>query len=63
MSTDTITGFAGAALPAGIDARDFALTDQSGRRTALADFRGQVTVLDPASEKAAFWQAPVMLLP
>src|SRR5438105_12074279 len=45
VSTDTVTGFAGAALPAGIGARDFALTDQSGRRTSLADFRGQVAVL------------------
>jgi hypothetical protein len=23
----------------------------------------QVTVLNPASQKAAFWQAPVMLVP
>jgi hypothetical protein len=23
----------------------------------------QVTVLDPAGEKAAFWQAPIMLVP
>jgi hypothetical protein len=23
----------------------------------------QVTVLDPTSQKAAFWQAPVMLVP
>ncbi len=26
-------------------------------------YRCQVTVLDPAAQKAAFWQAPVMLVP
>jgi protein SCO1 len=37
--------FDGAALPAGARARDFTLTDQSGRRVSLSDYRGQVTVL------------------
>ena len=26
-------------------------------------YKCQVSVIDPASQKAAFWQAPVMLLP
>src|SRR2546428_3381344 len=45
VSTDSISGFAGAALPAAAPARDFALTDQSGRRVSLEAFRGQATVL------------------
>jgi protein SCO1/2 len=39
------TGFDGAALPTGIAAPGFALTDQHGRRVALADYRGQVVIL------------------
>jgi protein SCO1 len=39
------SGFDGAALPAGVPARPFALTDQSGRAVSLASYRGQVTVL------------------
>ena len=27
------------------------------------EYNCQVTVLDPTSQKAAFWQAPVMLIP
>jgi hypothetical protein len=27
------------------------------------EYTCQVTLLDPASQKAAFWQAPVMLIP
>ena len=27
------------------------------------EYQCQVTVIDPAGEKAAFWQAPVMLVP
>jgi protein SCO1 len=38
-------GFDGAALPTGIPAPGFALTDQQGRRVALADYRGQVVIL------------------
>jgi protein SCO1/2 len=38
-------GFAGAALPGGIRAPDFTLTDQAGRPTTLAGLRGQVAVL------------------
>jgi protein SCO1/2 len=38
-------GFAGAALPAGVPARDFTLEDQSGRRVSLAGYRGQVVIL------------------
>jgi protein SCO1/2 len=37
--------FDGAALPANTPARDFALTDQAGRRVALSSLRGQVTIL------------------
>jgi protein SCO1 len=45
VGTDSVSGFAGAALPAGVPAHDFTLTDQSGRRVSLAAFRGQATVL------------------
>jgi protein SCO1/2 len=38
-------GFDGAALPAGIAAPGFALTDQHGRRVSLAGYRGRVTML------------------
>ena len=41
----TDTGFAGAALPAGVPAPDFTLEDQSGRRVSLAGYRGQVVVI------------------
>jgi hypothetical protein len=27
------------------------------------EYKCQVTVLDPGGQKAAFWQAPVMLVP
>jgi protein SCO1/2 len=37
--------FAGAALPAGVPARDFTLQDQYGRRVSLESSRGQVTML------------------
>lgn len=37
--------FDGAALPAGIAAPDFALSDQRGRRVALGGYRGQVVIL------------------
>lgn len=60
VSTDTLTGFAGAALPAGVRARGFALTDQSGRRTSLSDFHGRVTVL--AFVSAAGCGPPCVLL-
>jgi protein SCO1 len=39
------SGFDGAALPPAIGASDFALTDQSGRRVSLSDYRGQVVVV------------------
>jgi cytochrome oxidase Cu insertion factor (SCO1/SenC/PrrC family) len=39
------SGFDGAALPAGIPAPDFTLTDQHGRRISLARYRGQATLL------------------
>jgi protein SCO1/2 len=41
----TATGFDGAALPAGIEAPGFKLTDQRGRAVSLAGYRGQVTVI------------------
>jgi protein SCO1/2 len=39
------SSFDGAALPANVRARDFALTDQTGRRVSLGTYRGQVVVL------------------
>ena len=39
------SGFAGAALPAGIVAPGFDLTDQRGRRVTLADYRGHVVMI------------------
>ncbi len=39
------TGFAGAALPTGIQAPGFVLRDQHGRRVALSAYRGQVVIL------------------
>jgi protein SCO1/2 len=41
----TATGFDGAALPAGIVAPGFALTDQRGRSVSLAGYRGRVTLV------------------
>ncbi len=41
----TTSGFAGAALPAGMPAPDFTLTDEHGRRVSLSDYRGRVVVL------------------
>jgi protein SCO1/2 len=38
-------GFEGAALPAGLEAPGFVLTDQRGRSVSLAAYRGRVTVL------------------
>jgi protein SCO1 len=38
-------GFDGAALPAGIRAPGWALSDQYGRRVALSDYRGRVLIL------------------
>jgi protein SCO1/2 len=39
------TGFDGAALPAGITAQGFRLTDQGGRPVSLAAYRGRVVVI------------------
>jgi cytochrome oxidase Cu insertion factor (SCO1/SenC/PrrC family) len=39
------SGFDGAALPAGIVAPSFTLTDQGGRSISIKQFRGKVTVL------------------
>jgi protein SCO1/2 len=39
------TGFAGAALPADVQAPGFVLRDQHGRRVALSAYRGQVAIL------------------
>jgi len=39
------SGFDGVALPANVQAPDFTLTDQAGRRVSLAQFRGQVVLL------------------
>jgi protein SCO1/2 len=43
--TASQTGFDGAALPAGTQAPDFALREESGRRVTLSEFRGQVAIL------------------
>ena len=39
------TGFDGALLPKGVGAPDFTLTDQSGRRVSLSQYRGRVAIL------------------
>jgi protein SCO1/2 len=39
------SGFDGALLPGGVSAPDFTLTDQSGRRVSLDQYRGRVTIL------------------
>lgn len=39
------SGFDGAALPPGVSAEDFTLTDQNGRPVSLSDYRGQVVVV------------------
>lgn len=39
------TGFEGAALPAGVPAPPFALTDQGGRRIALSSLRGRPVLI------------------
>ena len=39
------TGFDGALLPRGVSAPDFTLTDQSGRRVSLGQYRGRVAIL------------------
>ncbi|MCW3027361.1 MAG: hypothetical protein JWN81_572 [Solirubrobacterales bacterium] len=44
-TTSGSAGFAGAALPPGIAAPGFVLTDQHGRSVSLAGYRGRVTVL------------------
>jgi protein SCO1/2 len=44
-SAATPQSFEGAALPADLPSHDFTLTDQDGRRVALADYRGQAAIL------------------
>jgi protein SCO1/2 len=39
------TGFDGALLPKGVSTPDFTLTDQSGRRVSLGQYRGRVAIL------------------
>jgi protein SCO1 len=45
INSPSVSGFDGAALPAGVPARGFTLTDQSGRAVSLAGYRGQVVLL------------------
>jgi protein SCO1/2 len=42
---DSASGFAGAALPQGVPAPGFTLTDSARRPVSLSDYRGQVVVL------------------
>ena len=42
---DLVGGFAGAQLPPGVPATDFALRDQDGRRARLSDYAGRVVIL------------------
>jgi protein SCO1/2 len=42
---DLVDGFAGAELPPGIPARDFALNDQDGRLVSLSAYAGRVVIL------------------
>jgi hypothetical protein len=37
--------------------------DLSLAKLLPGEYNCQVTVLDPTGQKAAFWQAPVMLIP
>ncbi|MGH2902102.1 MAG: SCO family protein [Solirubrobacteraceae bacterium] len=39
------TGFDGALLPRGVNAPDFTLSDQAGRRVSLGQYRGRVAIL------------------
>ena len=39
------TGFDGALLPKGVSPPDFTLTDQSGRRVSLGQYRGRIAIL------------------
>jgi protein SCO1/2 len=39
------SGFDGAALPRGVTAPDFTLSDQDGQRVSLASYRGQVVIV------------------
>jgi cytochrome oxidase Cu insertion factor (SCO1/SenC/PrrC family) len=41
----SVTGFDGAALPSGILAPPWTLSDPAGRRVALGDYRGEVVIL------------------
>jgi protein SCO1 len=45
ISSPSASGFDGAALPAGVPARGFTLTDQSGQAVSLAGYRGRVVLL------------------
>jgi protein SCO1 len=47
------SGFDGAALPTGIAAPAFTLTDQHGRHVALSSYRGQVVILSFLSASAS----------
>ena len=55
----TATGFDGAALPAGIEAPGFKLTDQRGRAVSLAGYRGLMAgksiVIPGVSNKLIPW--------
>jgi protein SCO1/2 len=59
IGAERAPGFAGAALPGGVQEHDFTLQDQSGRRVSLAAFRGEVAVLAFLSSTCA---APCTLI-
>jgi protein SCO1 len=44
-ASDSLSGFDGAALPAGEAPHDFVLTDQDGARVSLSQYRGRVVIL------------------
>jgi protein SCO1/2 len=44
-NSPSASGFDGAALPSGIAAPAWTLTDEGGRRVSLSDYRGQVLIL------------------
>jgi cytochrome oxidase Cu insertion factor (SCO1/SenC/PrrC family) len=57
--TSSQTDFDGAALPDGIQASAFTLTDRRGRRIRLGDYRGRVVILTFLAARAS-WASPLV---